>query len=187
VPASQNLTINSTGPAIIFFTGTATGDGGKWLKVAPDVSVTPAQVSVSVDPQGLNPGQYYGLIVLTDAGGAAPTSYVPVSLQISDIAVLTVPSQALNFAARAGAGPTAPQTIVVKGGAVSASNFQVNTNGANWLQVNPTSGVTDATLNAVASPGTMPAGLYFGVVSIEIPGVAGSQQYVPAVFTISAP
>ena len=186
VPASQKVTINAAGSSIVFYTGTSTGDGGKWLKVSPDVAVTPSDVTVSVDPQGLTSGQYYGVIVLTDASGAAPTSFVPVSLQVSDIAILTVPSQALNFAASVGAGPSAPQTILVKG-TLSASNFQVNTNGANWLQVNPVSGVTDATLNAVAAPGSMPAGLYFGVVSIEIPGVAASQQYVPAIFTLSVP
>ena len=185
-PASQKVTINATGSSIVFYTGTATGDGGKWLKVSPDVTATPSDITVSVDPQGLTVGQYYGVIVLTDASGAAPASYIPVSLQVSDTAILTVPSQTLSFAARVGAVSTAPQTIVVKG-TMSASNFQVNTNGANWLQVNPTTGVTDATLSAVASPGSMPAGLYFGVVSIEIPGIAASQQYVPVVFTLSAP
>jgi hypothetical protein len=39
----------------------------------------------------------------------------------------------------------------------------------------------------VATPDSLPAGYYFGVVSIEIPGIAGSQQYVPVAFILSAP
>jgi hypothetical protein len=68
-----------------------------------------------------------------------------------------------------------------------ASSFQVRTSGGDWLQVNPTTGVADVTLNAVAMPGSLPAGYYFGVVSVEIPGVTASQQYVPVGFVLSTP
>ena len=162
VPQPQKVNITTTGtPSVVFYTATETGNGGKWLKVSPDVTSSPSDVTVSVDPLGLAAGVYYGIVVLTAASGDTPPSYIPVSLQISDDQILTVPAQPLTFNVKVGSGPTAAQTITVKGTG-RASAFQVNTYGGSWLTVSPTTGTADATLNVVAVPDSLPAGYYFG-------------------------
>ncbi len=186
VPLSQTFNVSATGnSSLSFSTQVVAGDGGAWLKVSPNVTTTPGGVAVVVAPEGLAPGLYSGLIILTAANGATPTSYVPVSLQVSNGPILTVPGQQLTFNAKVGGGPTAPQTIILKGTGV-ASQFDATPVGGSWLEVGPTTGTTDAALNVVASPGDLPAEYYFGVVNISIPGVANSQQHVPVAFVISA-
>ncbi len=169
-----------------FYPTTETADGGTWLTVSPSATASPADLLVSVNPQGLAAGLYYGVVALNDASGATPASYLPVSLQVSDGPILTVPSQSLTFSAKVGDPPPPSQSIVVNGTG-RASAFDVNTNGASWLQVNPATGVTNATLDVVAVPDGMAAGYYFGVVTISISGMPGSEQYVPVVFILSAP
>jgi hypothetical protein len=71
---------------------------------------------------------------------------------------------------------------VTVGGNGNSLPYHADTS-ASWLQALPSDGSTDATLSVVASP-TVPAGYYVGTVTISIPGVAGSQQYVPVVLVV---
>jgi hypothetical protein len=184
VPAAQKVTINATNGAAVFFYYTSqTADGGQWLKATPPSAVSPSDLTVSVDPTGLTPGVYWGLIGVNSSSGAPPTSFVPVSLQVSSGQLLTVPFQSFVFSAQVGGAVTSQQTVTVKGTG-GGSNFLVKTYGGSWLQVSPTSGTTTATLNVWADPTSLPAGYYLGVVSIEIQGIPGTEQYLPVVFAV---
>jgi hypothetical protein len=79
---SQKVTINATGNSpLVYYPTTLTADGGSWLSAAPDIGVTPPDLTVSVNPSGLTPGLYYGPITIIDPAGETPTSFVPVALQ----------------------------------------------------------------------------------------------------------
>jgi hypothetical protein len=187
LPRSQKVAINtsSAGPTV-FYPTIQTSDNGQWLKVTPDSATSPADLTVSVDPQGLAPGLYSAVIGVNAAAGDTPMSSVPVSLQVSDTPLLVAASQTITFNAKTGGSAATAQTITVHGTG-SKSVFQATTSGGTWLQVSPTNGRTDANLNVTAAPDGLGTGYYLGVVSLEIPGVAGSEQFVPVVLVVSVP
>jgi len=187
-PAAQTARITtSDNSATVFYPTPKTADGAPWLKTSPDFGVAPVDLTISVAPQGLTAGLYSGVVTLTDAAGITPTTFVPVSLQVSDGPVLIIPYQTLTFSAAAGGASTATQTVTIRSSQPNTS-FRVNTNGVSWMLVNPPSGTTGSgsqtTLSVAASPSGLSAGGYLGVLTIDIPGVDGSQQNLPVVFTV---
>jgi hypothetical protein len=185
-PAPQNLSVSATSGALGFYPTVQTSDGGSWLSVTPTYATTPTTATVSVNPTGLTAGSYLGLIAFNVADGSTPAYFVAVSLQISDGPILTVPSQFLTFSATTGGSITAAPTISVSSTG-PPSMVQVTTPGTNWLQVNPTSAMTNVSLSVQASPASLSPGYYTGVVGIQIPGIQNSQQNVPVVFMVNPP
>jgi uncharacterized protein (TIGR03437 family) len=58
VPPAQTVTVSSSGSSLSF---TPTTDA-TWLKLSANATTTPASLSISIDPTGLNPGRYTGTI-----------------------------------------------------------------------------------------------------------------------------
>jgi uncharacterized protein (TIGR03437 family) len=75
-PAPERFVINANGPAATFTITATTTSGGPWLNVAPPAGVADpsqgASVAVSVNPAGLAPGDYYGLIRIDSTAPNAP-------------------------------------------------------------------------------------------------------------------
>jgi hypothetical protein len=182
-PPAQTATINTGGVPVVFTTTTITGDGGQWLAVTPTSAYAPGAISATVSPQGLAKGLYYAVIVVDDPAGNTPTAYIPVSLQVSDGPILSVPGQFLTFNGIAGGMSTTAQQITV-GSNGPPSQFHVTTSGGTWLQASPTDGFSGGTVSVWAVPDGLPVGYYLGLVSIGIPGLAGSEQLVPVVFLV---
>jgi hypothetical protein len=182
-PQSQSVSVAASGhAAMVYYPTTITSDGGQWLKVAPSSSVTPANITVSVDPTNLTAGVYYGVIVLNDAAAVAPAGYIPVSLQVSSGPILTVAGQLLTFNASPGGSVTPAQHFTVGGG---GSNYKFHIDSSNsWLQASPVDGTADATISVTANPAGVATGYYVGLLTVSIPGVKGSEQYVPVVFIV---
>ena len=65
VPPAQSLIVGSSGAALGF---TVSAAGTSWLTVSPSSGVTPAALSVSVNPLGLPVGVYTGTITIFAAG-----------------------------------------------------------------------------------------------------------------------
>jgi hypothetical protein len=181
VPQVQKINLRaSDGGTIVYYPTVNTGDGGQWLKVSPNVNTTPSDVSIAIDPAGLAAGFYYGTVLMNDTALNAPSAYVPVSLQVSSGPILSVPGQPLVFTAQPGSAPVTQQITV--GGNGNSLPYHVDTS-ATWLQVLPSDGSTDSVLNVVATPPAT-AGYYVATITITIPGVAGSQQYVPVALVV---
>jgi uncharacterized protein (TIGR03437 family) len=77
VPASQVVTVTAPSNGSAFTVGSISQS---WIAVAANTSVTPASLSVSVTPAGLQPGMYSGSFTVTSGG---LTLMVPVSLMIA--------------------------------------------------------------------------------------------------------
>ena len=58
VPPSQTVSVTNSGGAVSF----SPSSTAAWLKVTASSTVTPAKLTISVDPSGLNPGTYTGSI-----------------------------------------------------------------------------------------------------------------------------
>jgi hypothetical protein len=77
IPASQTLTVTSTGAALTFTGSTS----ASWMALSPGGGTTPATLNVSVLPTGLAPGTYQGTITLNSSGATART--VNVTLRVA--------------------------------------------------------------------------------------------------------
>ena len=84
VPASQPLSITSSGASVNFTASPSTTSGGNWLRVSPGSGTTPASPTVSVDPASIAAGTYTGSITVQapDASGSPQT--VAVTLTVTD-------------------------------------------------------------------------------------------------------
>ena len=79
-PAQQTISPTSSGPAIHYTT--AVVSGAPWLSAAPAAGDTPASITVTVNPAGLAPGTYTGLLVITPASASSPQN-VSVTLNVA--------------------------------------------------------------------------------------------------------
>jgi uncharacterized protein (TIGR03437 family) len=111
-PPAQALTITSTGAPITFTALATTQTGGNWLAVTPNSALTPATLSVSVNPLGVPAGVHTGTIAIR--GGNSP---VPVLVQVQFVVSAPSPSiRSVENGASFRTGPIAPGEIVtIKG------------------------------------------------------------------------
>ena len=86
-PAAQSFGLSESGTCALPVTWSAIGDAGSsgWLTIGPPTSGTgSATVSVSVNPQGLAPGNYSGKITVSASGnGGAVVQNSPQTINVS--------------------------------------------------------------------------------------------------------
>lgn len=147
VPASQSLTIGSTGGPLSYGVTAAT-TAGNWLSVGPQTGITPATLTVGVNPAGLGPGSYSGIVTVTASGAANSPQTFTVTLNINSTATLAVTPASLNFSYQInGSNPVSQSVSVTTGAAAATLSVSAVTSGCgNWLQFYP---------SAVTAPGTL--------------------------------
>jgi uncharacterized protein (TIGR03437 family) len=79
LPQAQPVAVSAPSAAAF----TAVASGGSWLSVSPASGTTPAILSVSASPAGLNPATYNGTITVAGTGGTQGTSVVNVTLAVT--------------------------------------------------------------------------------------------------------
>ena len=109
LPASQSVSVNSSGAPLSVSISAATQDGATWLLVSPPNGVTSVNLSVSVSPLGLSPGAYSGSITITPSDPTVTPLTIPISLTVTQAAPTV--AGAANAASYA-PGPVAPGEIV---------------------------------------------------------------------------
>jgi uncharacterized protein (TIGR03437 family) len=153
VPASQNVTISSSGTSLPFSVTTKTKDGANWLTVAPTSGNTGTPgagiLGVSVSPVSLAAGNYMGTITIT-----SPNALTPASVTVN-LAVVAVPPPVLaavtNAASYAAAAVSPGENIVIFGtglGPATVQGLQLNSDGT----VATTVSDTQVTFDGVAAP-----------------------------------
>ncbi|MDQ2900048.1 MAG: hypothetical protein M3Y07_09640, partial [Acidobacteriota bacterium] len=188
-PASQPLTVTSSGASIPVNAGASTATGGAWLSVAPATGSTPAAFNVTVAPATLGPGTYNGTISLMSPGsGAAPLS-VPVSLVVAAAPTLSISQNNVQFYYQIGQ-PNPAQTVVNLASSSTQLNYSVTsatTSGVpGWLVVGQTAGTTPSALTIGANPAGLAAGVYNGTVTIATAGSSAPAQVINVSLTVAA-
>lgn len=155
-----------------------------WLSVTPNSGNAPANVTVSVNPAGLVPGSYQGLITLQAAGN---TLTVNVNLTVTPSGGPVLGSTNIVFNHRRGATAPAAQTVNVTSS--SSSNVAISSSvrtvsGGDWLVASLSSPTTPATLTVSTVPGTLSPGEYRGVVTVN--STAGGSRSVEVTLVIAA-
>jgi uncharacterized protein (TIGR03437 family) len=83
-PPAQTVSVSAAGGANLNFTAAAaTTTGVNWLSVTPATGATPASLSVSVNPTGLQAGTYSGSITINSPSSANGAQTVNVTLAVT--------------------------------------------------------------------------------------------------------
>ncbi|MBV8843118.1 MAG: hypothetical protein JO307_09950 [Bryobacterales bacterium] len=82
---SQSFTLASTGAPISF----SAASDSPWLTVTPATGTTPQQITVTVNPSGLQPNVYTGTLTFSDTTGAATPLTIGVMLTVNSTSPVT--------------------------------------------------------------------------------------------------
>jgi uncharacterized protein (TIGR03437 family) len=193
-PASQAVTITTTGAALPFTVGGGTTTGGAWLSVTPASGSTPGQLQVALNPSVLSQltaGTYAGFVRVTSASAANSPLEIPVTLNVSGSALITVEPASLSFSAQQGQ-TTPAQTFAVRStdGSNQGFSLSVEPAGTNWLILDRTTGATGTTgtlVQVLADPARVPsAGTYDAAIVITPTGIANATPFrLPVRLTVT--
>jgi len=171
-PASQNVTVSSTGAQLPLTISTTPANS--WLS-APATGTTGTAFPVSVNPTGLQPGTYTGTVNVSASGAANGPLQISVTLTVSNNPVIVVTtngcSTAVNqncpllFANQAGQAGAPAQNISITSSTGAALNYTVSavssSCGGAWLLPGgalTTSGTTNAIVPIGVNAGGVAAG-----------------------------
>ena len=169
-----------------FSASVTTADGACWLAAAPGSN----SVSVSVNPAGLAPGDYFGVVTLASSGAAGPTQ-IPVMLTVwtGSAPALSVDSSSLFALWQWGTGPVAYEYAdfcVSAGSAAVTIAAQASTrDGGHWLSVTVNDPVTyTCGLEASVDGSHLSPGAYYGSIVVS---AAGQSLAIPVTLLVAPP
>lgn len=169
--AAQTLSVSPGGfPFTVALSATAC----PWFQASPMSGNSPAQIAVTANPAGLNPGTYNCGLGVT-AGGSVQNVFL--TLTVAG-ATLTASPSALTFSATVGGGAASPQTIAID----SASHLPVAftaVSSCSWMTVTQGSTSTPSTLSIAVQPAGLAASTYNCPIAITAPSASQTPQ--PAV------
>ncbi len=178
-PPTQTFSVLNAGAAPITWTVTTqTMSGGNWLSATPasgssGIGSVPVPVTLSVNPQGLAPGVYYGSAMLTAPGaGNGPQSVTVILTVAPQTPVQVTPTGVILVGpATAAASETEILTFANPGNSpLSYTSTVVADNHGNWLVQKPASGTLAAggvsTMTLQASLQGLSAGVQHAVVRV---------------------
>ncbi|MBL8232843.1 MAG: BACON domain-containing protein, partial [Bryobacterales bacterium] len=175
-PSTQTVNVTSVPPGVNF--SIATSAEARWLSASASSGRTPATLTVSVDPTGLDAGTYTGTITVTAQG---QSQSVAVTLNVAR-PVLNVNPSSLTFNHILLQDPPASQTVSVTS-VPTGINFgaSVASNSA-WLSASVASSRTPGSVTVSVDPTGLNPGTYTGTIAVT---AAGQTQNVGVTFTIT--
>jgi uncharacterized protein (TIGR03437 family) len=175
--------------------------GQNWILANPSSGTIPAggnvQVTVSfntaISSSFTTPSTYTGTLTIGTPTAVAPAN-IPVSLLVSSLPLLSVPSNTLNFIDEISGTPPAAQSVTAVSTNVAASSTTgqlpitisvSTTGGGNWLTVTPTSTVTGTPFSVSVNPAGLSVKTYNGTVTVTPTGAGNGAQTIPVVLTVA--
>jgi uncharacterized protein (TIGR03437 family) len=158
-PQSQTISVLNGGAGSLAFSASAsTVSGGGWLSVSPAsgsaTSASAASVTVSVNPTGLQAGDYYGTIQVASSGvdNSPQTASVVLNVAAAGTTIgAFLQRTGLIFVGSAGGAKPAAQTISITNPSSTPLNFASSLffgTTTNWFTVQPASGSVSSTAPA---------------------------------------
>jgi hypothetical protein len=172
IPAPQTVNITAGGATTTW----AAKSNAAWLSVSASSSLTPGQLSLSVNPTGLAPGGYSGTVTISAPGASNSPITLQVTFTVSSAALSLSPTRLTFF----GAVDSTPgiQTIQVSNVGTGAMNWTAS-KAQSWLTLSSTSGSAPSSLGVTVNPVATGTGTFNDTVTITAPGAANSPATVP--------
>jgi uncharacterized protein (TIGR03437 family) len=180
-PPNQTIAVSSTASPLNFIVSvsttncsgflTATGNNGANGVTYLDQN----QVIASVSVTGLaTPKVCNGTITLSVPNSTTPALSIPVTLNVSDKALLDVSTNTINITLLPGAAAS-QQTVALTSTDSTVLNFEAtaatNPIGLTWLLVAPNAGNTPSNLQIIISPQNLGVGSYDGTITVTSKGL----------------
>ncbi|MCC6585611.1 MAG: hypothetical protein IT168_02730 [Bryobacterales bacterium] len=191
LPANQSFTVGTSSTPLNFSVTAA--PAASWLIVAPDNGVTgspSATVNVGVSTGGIAQGTYTGILTVTSPGAANSPQYIPVVLRIIQQTELVVPTDRLTFNQTLGGAAPAARQLTIRTNPAIPLRFDATANtfsGGSWLTVEPSVGLTEATITIRANTQGLAAGNYDGEVIVSSSGAINTPRRIPVTLSITRP
>lgn len=174
----DSITLTSNGTPAAFTVNVGSCDGGNWLSVTPNGGVTPATLTLTANPVGLNlPGG--GHLYLCPVTIQGPANALTLTAGLTVFGAPTPPSSAAPVQATpgeaifqfpfSGAAPS-PQTVMVQANGNPVTATVQTESGGNWLGAVVTAGDVNSILTIGVSAG-LAIGAYTGSVTLSSPGL----------------
>ena len=163
-PPTQVIAVDTVDHQPVAFSA---GSNAAWI--LPDISVglSPALVQVLVDPTGLKPGLYEGVVEIRAPGVQGAPQRVTVRLTVSaSPPAITVTPATLTFVhtLNAPGSAPAPQTLLLTSNA--SLSFADNAT-TSWLSLSTNTGSTTGSIAVAVNPQGLGEGTYTGAVEIQ--------------------
>ena len=190
-PFTQTVNVTSSSGPVPYTVTTSTTTGQQWLNISSNSGATPGSFVVSVNTAGLTAGPYSGTVTVTPNGNTSAPQTIPVTLVVSNNALLLVSPGSLTFTVLQGATSSSFQNVALTSTDGTVINFSVNattTSLSNWLLVSSSAGTTASNLSVSANPNGLAPGTYTGTVTITVTApatVTNSPQTVPVTLIIT--
>ena len=177
-PPSQVIAINGTANA-----NYTAAVNAAWLSISSNAGTAPAQLTVSVNSQGLAPGTYRGNVSI-DLSSHGQS--IPVTLTVSADPVLMTNIGEIAITYFGGSALPTPVTLNITASSGPALPFTLATGVPPWLKITEAStGLTTPTeLTIALAPQTLATGTYLADVILTPTAAGGSSVVVPVLLTI---
>ena len=195
---TKTLRVRTTGRGnALDWTATATVNtpaGGTWLTIDPLSGVSPDEIVVTANPDGLDPGMYSGRVIV-QSGDQEEDVRVWLRIVGSDRSSVRVRPRALRFTATPGEGGTVspaslPVSIESDTEGLPFTASATTASGGDWLDIAPTSGPVpgEITASVVAAVATALApGVYTGQIEVIVEGASQEVHTVQVTLKVFGP
>jgi uncharacterized protein (TIGR03437 family) len=196
-PASQPLTITSTGGPLSYTVVASSNNCNNFLSATPSSGTTAtqtgqtSQVTLKATTTGLTtPQTCTGSVTISVPGSTTPPLTIPVQLNVSNTPLINASPAAIQVVAVAGSTATTETIALTSTDSTTALNFTATANtvpvGLTWLSVTPNTGNTPANLMVTITPGTLAPGVYNGSIVITSTSANVPAQTIPVTLTVSS-
>ena len=178
-PPAQTFSVLNAGAGSIDWTIVSqTMSGGNWLTANPAsgssaTGIVPVPVTLSVDPNGLAPGDYYGSVQVTAPGAGNGPQSVTVILTVSAQTPAQLTPAGVILVGQTATGTSEIETLTLTnlgGNPLSFTSTTVTDNHGSWLVQKPASGTVAAggvsTMTLQANVTGLAAGTQHGVARV---------------------
>ncbi len=179
-PATQTLTISNNGDSALRW---AVSHDAPWMSHTPGTGTGPGTVTIGATPGTLTVGTYTGHVTLWPTG--APSITVPVTFTVTPAPVspaIGLTPTSLSFTAQEkGSNPPA-QTLAITNKGGGTLTWSVTDDTA-WIAPSPASGTGAGQATITVLTGTLKAGTYTSLLTVNANGA--SPVKVPVTFTVT--
>ena len=173
LPPAQNLSVDHYGYNPLHFEALSSSS---WLRTIPGNGVTPATLSVSIVTDTLPFGSYFGTLTLHDLDNDDSTVQVTVRLDVT-APILGLSADTLDFRVFAGIDNYSTRSLSISNSGAGDLVWTVE-EAFEWLQVEPATGVGDATLMVQVNGSLLSAGTTLDSVSVNAADAVNSPAWV---------
>jgi len=197
VPSPQAITISSTGAPLTYSVAVNASSCAGFLSAALSSGSTFSpppqvlnQVVVSVNTTGLTPEVCSGNVTLSVPGSSTPPLVIPVTLNVSNTALLNVGKPSINVTDLVGAAATSLTVSVTSTDPNNQLPFTAvattNPVGLTWLSVTPNSGNTPNSLQVTINPTNLGPGTYTGSITVSSTATNVPAQTIPVTLVVAS-